>query len=59
MNSILKRARALPITILVNETFQKINDSFVTNDMKIMNMIKGYGTCTLVLISQVIKCNIC
>ena len=41
MNSVLKRARALLITALVNETFNKINDSFVTNDIKIMNMIKA------------------
>ncbi|RZB47043.1 hypothetical protein D0Y65_050901 [Glycine soja] len=41
MNSVLKGARALPITALVNETFNKINDSFVTNDIKIMNMIKA------------------
>ena len=41
MNSILKEARALPITALVNETFNKINDSFVTNGMKIMNLIKA------------------
>ncbi|KAH1239498.1 hypothetical protein GmHk_08G023919 [Glycine max] len=34
-------ARALPIVALVNETFNKINDSFVTNDIKIMNMIKA------------------
>ena len=40
MNSFLKGARALPIISLVNESFNKINDSFVTNDMKIMNMIK-------------------
>ena len=39
MNSILKGARTLPITTLVNETFNKINDLFATNDMKIMNMI--------------------
>jgi len=37
----LKGARALSITALVNETFNKINDSFVTNDIKIMNMIKA------------------
>ena len=41
MNSILKGTWALPITALVNETFNKINYSFVTNDMKIMNMIKA------------------
>ena len=41
MNSILKGARALPIIALVNETLNKINDSFVTNGMKIMNMIKA------------------
>ena len=41
MNFVLKGARALPITALVNETFNKINDSFVTNGMKIMNMIKA------------------
>ena len=41
MNSILKGARALSIAALVNETFNKINDSFVTNDIKIMNMIKA------------------
>ena len=41
MNSVLKGARALPITILINETFNKINDSFVNNGMKIMNMIKA------------------
>jgi len=41
MNSILKEARALPITALVNETFNKVNDSFVTNGLKIMNMIKA------------------
>jgi len=40
MNFILKGARALLIIALVNETFNKINDSFVTNGMKIMNMIK-------------------
>ena len=40
MNSILKEAWALPITILVKQTFNKINDLFVTNGMKIMNMIK-------------------
>ncbi|KAL5159276.1 hypothetical protein HKD37_15G043629 [Glycine soja] len=37
----MKGAQALPITILLNETFNKINDSFVTNDIKIMNMIKA------------------
>ena len=43
MTSVLKGTRALPITALVNETFNKINDSFVTNDMKMLNMIKvGY-----------------
>ena len=41
MNLVLKGARALSITALVNETFNKINDSFVTNDIKIMNMIKA------------------
>ena len=41
MNFVLKGVRALPITALVNETFNKINDSFVTNGMKIMNMIKA------------------
>ena len=41
MNSILKGAWALPITSLVNETFNKIDDSFVTNGIKIMNMIKA------------------
>ena len=41
MNYVLKGARALPITALANEIFNKINDSFVTNDMKIMNMIKA------------------
>jgi len=41
MDSVLKGARALPITTLVNETFNKINDSFVTNGIKIMNMIKA------------------
>jgi len=41
MNSILKGARTLPITALVNETFNKINDSFVINGIKIMNMIKA------------------
>ena len=41
MNSVLKGARALPIAALVNETFNKINDSFVTNGIKIMNMIKA------------------
>ncbi|KAH1246620.1 hypothetical protein GmHk_06G016663 [Glycine max] len=44
MNSILKRA--LPITALVNETFNKINYSFVTNGMKIMNMIKTGHRCS-------------
>ena len=39
MNFVLKGARALPIIALVNETFNKINDLFVTNGMKIMNMI--------------------
>ena len=29
------------ITALVNETFNKINYSFVTNGMKIMNLIKA------------------
>jgi len=43
-NSVLKETQALAITVLVKETFNKINDSFVTNGMKIMNMIKaGYG----------------
>jgi len=41
MNSVLKGARALPITALVNETFDRTNDSFVTNGIKIMNMIKA------------------
>jgi len=41
MNFILKGARALPITFLVKETFNEINDSFVTNDMKSMNTIKA------------------
>ena len=41
MNSVLKGAWALPITALVNETFYKINYPFVTNGMKIMNMIKA------------------
>ena len=41
MNSVLKGAQALPITALANETFNKINDSFVTNGIKIMNMIKA------------------
>ena len=41
MNSVLKGARALPIVALVNETFNKINDSFVTNGIKIMNMINA------------------
>ena len=41
MNSVLKGAQALPITVLLNETFNKINDLFVTNGMKIMNMIKA------------------
>jgi len=40
MNSVLKGARGLPIIALVKETFNKINYSSVTNDMKIMNMIK-------------------
>ena len=35
-----ERSRALPIIALVNEILNKINDSFVTNGMKIMNMIK-------------------
>jgi len=34
MNYVLKGARALPITALVNETFNKIIDSFVTNGIK-------------------------
>ncbi|KAL5159788.1 hypothetical protein HKD37_15G044047 [Glycine soja] len=43
-NSVLKETQPLAITVLVKETFNKINDSFVTNGMKIMNMIKaGYG----------------
>jgi len=33
--------RSPSITALVNETFNKINDSFVTNGIKIMNMIKA------------------
>ena len=41
MNSVLKGAQALPITALANETFNKINYSFVTNGIKIMNMIKA------------------
>ncbi|KAL5161713.1 hypothetical protein HKD37_07G018958 [Glycine soja] len=41
MNFVLKGARALPFTVLVYETFNKINDLFVTNDIKIMNMIKA------------------
>ena len=41
MNSVLKGARGLPIIALVNETFNKINDSFITNGLKIMNMIKA------------------
>ncbi|KAL5134135.1 hypothetical protein HKD37_03G007364 [Glycine soja] len=41
MNFVLKGAQTLPITALVSETFNKINDSFVTNDIKIMNMIKA------------------
>jgi len=40
MNFVLKGARALPITTLVNKTFNKINDLFVTNGMTIMNTIK-------------------
>jgi len=39
MNYVLKGARALSITALVNTTFNKINDSFITNDMKIMNIM--------------------
>ena len=31
----------MPIIVIVKETFNKINDSFVTNGMKIMNMIKA------------------
>ena len=41
MNSVWKGARALPIIALVNQTFNKLNDSFVTNGIKIMNMIKA------------------
>jgi len=41
MNSILKGAQTLPITTLVKDTFNKINYSFVTNGIKIMNMIKA------------------
>ncbi|KAL5180791.1 hypothetical protein HKD37_01G001851 [Glycine soja] len=41
MNYVLKGARVLPIIALVNETFNKINDSFITNGLKIMNMIKA------------------
>ena len=41
MNFVLKGALALPIIASVKETFNKINDSFVTNGMKIMNMIKA------------------
>ena len=41
MNSVLKGGQTLPITVLVKETFNKIYDSFVTNEMKIMNMIKA------------------
>ena len=37
INSILKGARTFPITALVNETFNKINDSFVTKDMNMIN----------------------
>jgi len=40
MNFVLESARALPIAALVNEIFNKINDSFVINGMKIMGMIK-------------------
>jgi len=40
MNFVLKGAQALPINALINEIFNKINYSFVTNDIKIMNMIK-------------------
>ena len=40
MNFVLKGAWALLITTLVMETFNKINDSFVTKEMKKMNMIK-------------------
>ena len=40
MNFVLKGARIFPITALVKETFNKINYYFVTNGMKIMNMIK-------------------
>ena len=38
MNYVLKGARVLPIIALVNETFNKINDSFISNGM---NMIKA------------------
>jgi len=41
MNCVLKGARTLPITALVNETCNKINDSFFTSGMKIMKMIKA------------------
>ena len=33
MNFVLKGAQALPINALINEIFNKINYSFVTNDM--------------------------
>jgi len=42
MNYVLEGSQALPITVLVKEIFNKINDSFVTNEMKIMNMIKAW-----------------
>ena len=41
MNFVLKGGGALPITILVDETFNKTNYSFVTNGIKIMNMVKA------------------
>ena len=41
INYVLKGAQAITISALVKETFDKINDSFVTNVMKIMNMIKA------------------
>jgi len=41
INSVLKGAQALLIIALVNETFNKINDSFVTKGIKIVNMIKA------------------
>jgi len=40
MNFVSKGTRTLPIIVLVNEIFNKINDLFVINDIKIMNMIK-------------------